>query len=157
VSGVPGAGAAVSRQWFEDVVVGQSIPTLTVTVDPVQMFFFSAATYNGHRIHYDHRWATEVEGLSDIVVQGPLQAALLARAVTDWMGPTGRLVRFAVQNRASAHPGERLHFSAEVTAIHDQGDDGLVDLELRGWKDGDQLLSPGTATVRLPKRPRATQ
>jgi hypothetical protein len=29
-------------------------------------------------------------------------------------------------------------------------------LELRGCKDDDQLLSPGTATVQLPKRPPAT-
>ncbi len=104
-----------TRQWFDDVAVGQSIPVLRVTVDPVQMFFFSAATYNGHRIHYDHRWATEVEGHPDIVVQGPLQAALLARALTDWMGPTGRLVRFAVQNRASA-------LSGRAAALQRRGD-----------------------------------
>jgi acyl dehydratase len=149
-----GGGVAVTRRWFDDIAVGQSIPVLSVTVDAVQMFFFSAATYNGHRIHYDQRWATEVEGHPDIVVQGPLQAALLARALTDWMGATGRLVRFAVQNRATAHPGEPLCFSAEVRAVHDQGDDGLVELELRAHKrgDGDVLLAPGTATVRLPKR-----
>ena len=38
--------------YYEDVDAGHAIPVLTVTVDETQMFFFSAATYNGHRIHY---------------------------------------------------------------------------------------------------------
>src|SRR3954463_7359018 len=93
---------------FEDVDAGDSIPELTVTVDETQMFFFSAATYNGHRIHYDKHWAREVEGYDDLLVQGPLLAALLARALGDWIGGRGRLVCFSVQNRAVAHPGQRL-------------------------------------------------
>jgi len=64
--------------YFEEVDTGDVIPVLTVTVDETQMFFFSAATYNGHRIHYDKQWARDVEGYDDVLVQGPLQAALLA-------------------------------------------------------------------------------
>ncbi|WP_029136455.1 MaoC/PaaZ C-terminal domain-containing protein [Nakamurella lactea] len=144
---------------FDDVNVGDEIPTLTVTVDPTQMFFFSAATYNGHRIHYDRQWAKEVEGYPDIVVQGPLQAALLARAVTDWIGSAGTLVNYAVQNRASAFPGDELRFRGVVTAVRAEiGADtagpatGLVDLEITGLKGDGQVLMPGTATVRLPRR-----
>ena len=141
------------QTYFEDVSVGAAIPTLSVTVDETQMFFFSAATYNGHRIHYDKNWAKDVEGYPDILVHGPLQAALLARAVTDWAGADGRLVSYAVQNRASAFPGEELRFAGTVTAKHDDGDGhGLVDLEIRGEKGEDQVLMPGTATVSLPKR-----
>jgi hydroxyacyl-ACP dehydratase HTD2-like protein with hotdog domain len=142
------------QTYFEDVSVGDAIPTLAVTVDPTQMFFFSAATYNGHRIHYDKTWATEVEGYPDILVHGPLQAALLARAVTDWVGPDGRLVSYAIQNRASAFPGEELRFAGTVTGKHDADDDGrgLVDLEIRGEKGEAEVLMPGTATVSLPRR-----
>jgi Uncharacterized conserved protein len=138
--------------YYEDVEVGQAIPTLVTSVDPVQMFFFSAATYNGHRIHYDRAWATEVEGYPDIVVQGPLQAALLARAVTEWIGGAGRLVRFAVQNRASCFPGEELHFGGTVTGKREADGAALVDLEIRGAKADGQLLMPGTAVVALPRR-----
>jgi hydroxyacyl-ACP dehydratase HTD2-like protein with hotdog domain len=143
------------QTYFEDVSVGDAIPTLSVTVDETQMFFFSAATYNGHRIHYDKTWATEVEGYPNILVHGPLQAALLARAVTDWAGPDGRLVGYAIQNRASAFPGEELRFAGTITAKRDGNDDygrGLVDLEIRGEKGDAQILMPGTATVSLPKR-----
>jgi 3-methylfumaryl-CoA hydratase len=46
-------------------------------VDPVLLFRFSALTFNGHRIHYDWKYATEVEKYPGLVVQGPLQALLL--------------------------------------------------------------------------------
>lgn len=138
--------------YFEDVNAGDEIPTLSVTVDPVQMFFFSAATYNGHRIHYDKTWATEVEGYPDILVHGPLQAALLARALTDWAGGGGRLVNYAVQNRATAFPGEELRFKGTVTAKREENGVALVDLAIQGEKGENEVLMPGTATVSLPRR-----
>jgi 3-methylfumaryl-CoA hydratase len=48
-----------------------------VAVDPVLLFRFSALTFNGHRIHYDRTYATEVERYPGLVVHGPLQAILL--------------------------------------------------------------------------------
>ena len=112
--------------YYEDVDTGDAIPVLTVTVDETQMFFFSAATYNGHRIHYDNERARDVEGYDDVLVQGPLQAALLSRALTDWIGGDGRLVAFSVQNRAVAYPGQDLTFGGVITEKHP---DGLVDLD----------------------------
>jgi 3-methylfumaryl-CoA hydratase len=46
-------------------------------INPVFLFRFSALTFNGHRIHYDWRYATEVEKYPGLVVHGPLQALLL--------------------------------------------------------------------------------
>lgn len=142
---------AADQIFYEDVQPGDALPTLTVTVDETQMFFFSAATYNGHRIHYDKDWARTVEGYDDVLVQGPLQAALLARAVTDWIGGRGRLVDYSVQNRAVAFPGEELNFGGVVTAKRLADNTGLVDVDIAGRR-GDTVLMPGTATVALPRR-----
>jgi 3-methylfumaryl-CoA hydratase len=49
----------------------------TVAADPVLLFRYSGLTMNGHRIHYDRPYATEVEGYDGLVVHGPLQATLL--------------------------------------------------------------------------------
>jgi len=54
--------AAWTRQW---------------TPDDVLLFRYSALTFNGHRIHYDRRYVTEVEGYPGLVVHGPLLATLL--------------------------------------------------------------------------------
>jgi 3-methylfumaryl-CoA hydratase len=52
-----------------------------ITPDPVLLFRFSAITFNGHRIHYDRSYATEVEGYPGLVVHGPLTATLLIELV----------------------------------------------------------------------------
>ncbi|AJZ57049.1 hypothetical protein OI25_7419 [Paraburkholderia fungorum] len=48
-----------------------------ITPDPVQLFRYSALTFNGHRIHYDEAYAKQAEGYPALVVQGPLIATLL--------------------------------------------------------------------------------
>jgi 3-methylfumaryl-CoA hydratase len=48
-----------------------------VLPDEVLLFRYSALTFNGHRIHYDRRYVTEVEGYPGLVVHGPLLATLL--------------------------------------------------------------------------------
>lgn len=49
------------------------------TVHPTEtmLFRYSALTFNGHRIHYDRRYAERVEGYAGLVVHGPLIATLL--------------------------------------------------------------------------------
>lgn len=55
----------------------QAAWTREITPDPVFLFRYSALTQNGHRIHYDRRYVTEVEGYPGLVVHGPLLATLL--------------------------------------------------------------------------------
>ncbi|MEO7760467.1 MAG: MaoC family dehydratase N-terminal domain-containing protein [Casimicrobiaceae bacterium] len=45
--------------------------------DDVLLFRYSALTFNGHRIHYDRRYVTSVEGYPGLIVHGPLIATLL--------------------------------------------------------------------------------
>lgn len=48
-----------------------------IVPDDVLLFRYSALTFNGHRIHYDRRYATAEEGYPGLVVHGPLIATLL--------------------------------------------------------------------------------
>ena len=54
--------------------------TETFLPNTVTLFQFSALTYNGHRIHYDHPYTTEREGYPGLLVHGPLTALLLLDA-----------------------------------------------------------------------------
>jgi len=80
----------------------------TVVPDDVLLFRYSALTFNGHRIHYDRRYVTEVEGYPGLVVHGPLIATLLL----DLLGrerPTATVARFdfkAVSPLFDLHPFE---------------------------------------------------
>lgn len=48
-----------------------------IVPDDVLLFRYSALTFNGHRIHYDRKYVTEVEGYPGLIVHGPLIATLL--------------------------------------------------------------------------------
>lgn len=58
---------------------GGAAPAWRHTVRPTEtlLFRYSALTFNTHRIHYDRRYATDVEGYAGLVVHGPLIATLM--------------------------------------------------------------------------------
>jgi 3-methylfumaryl-CoA hydratase len=62
----PAPTAAGKGEWQREIVP-----------DDVLLFRYSALTFNGHRIHYDRRYVTEVEGYPGLIVHGPLIATLL--------------------------------------------------------------------------------
>jgi len=77
-----------------------------ITPDDVLLFRYSALTFNGHRIHYDRRYVTEVEGYPGLVVHGPLIATLLADLVRRHV-PAARMDGFefkAVRPMYDLHP-----------------------------------------------------
>lgn len=57
-----------------------------LTPDTVLLFRYSALTFNGHRIHYDHPYATGVEGYGGLVVHGPLQATWMLNLASKVLG-----------------------------------------------------------------------
>jgi len=61
--------------------------------DDVLLFRYSALTFNGHRIHYDRRYVTEVEGYPGLIVHGPLIATLLIDLLRSKM-PRARVATF---------------------------------------------------------------
>lgn len=61
--------------------------------DDVLLFRYSALTFNGHRIHYDRKYVTEVEGYPGLIVHGPLIATLLADLLRRNL-PGARLLTF---------------------------------------------------------------
>ena len=62
----PPQRAATGAAWQREIVP-----------DDVLLFRYSALTFNGHRIHYDRKYVTEVEGYPGLIVHGPLIATLL--------------------------------------------------------------------------------
>lgn len=129
-----------------DVVVGEELGAQTRNASRVQLFLYSAATHNPHRIHYDRDYAVS-EGHPDIIVHGPLQGAWLSQYVTDWAGPRGRMLTLEWQNRRSAQPEHDYVFRGVVRGV--EGD--VVHLDV--WaEDGEgTVVMPGSATVRLPE------
>jgi 3-methylfumaryl-CoA hydratase len=85
----PAAGDTAQWQWRKPAIV-----------DSVMMFRYSAVTFNGHRIHYDHPYVTGEEGYPGLVVHGPLLATLMAELACE-REPGRRVSEFSFSGK---HP-----------------------------------------------------
>lgn len=84
----------------------QAMWSRTIVPDDVLLFRYSALTFNGHRIHYDRRYVTQVEGYPGLIVHGPLIATLLVDLLRRSL-PGTRLAEFdfkAVRPTFDLHP-----------------------------------------------------
>jgi len=87
--GTPPGGERVAHEDKDEAEFRQR-----VRPDPVLLFRYSALTFNGHRIHYDHPYVTQQEGYPGLVVHGPLTATLLLEAFRA-AHPVERVRRYA--------------------------------------------------------------
>jgi 3-methylfumaryl-CoA hydratase len=114
----------------------------TARPNPVVLARYSALTANGHRIHYDLPYATQVEGYPSLLVHGPLMATIVSESVRR-DHPDRELVGFTCR-------AQRPYFLGSDATIRLAGSaDDRVELEL---SDGaGEVGSPAnlTATVTM--------
>ncbi|MGW8420079.1 FAS1-like dehydratase domain-containing protein [Comamonas sp. HJ-2] len=87
-------------------LAGQAAWSRSIVPDDVLLFRYSALTFNGHRIHYDRRYVTQVEGYPGLIVHGPLIATLLLDLLRRQL-PGARVVAFdfkALRPTFDLHP-----------------------------------------------------
>lgn len=80
----------------------------SIVADAVTLFRYSALCFNGHRIHYDYPYATEVEGYPRLVVNGSLSALFAAEHVHAAWGGAG-LAGITTRNTAPLFEGESFY------------------------------------------------
>jgi len=107
----PGEGRFDASAW--DV-------TRDVLPSPALLFRYSALTFNTHRIHYDHPYATGAEGYRGLVVHGPLIATLLLDLARRTLESEAALATFSFRAVSPAVADEPLHLALR------QEDGGLI-------------------------------
>jgi 3-methylfumaryl-CoA hydratase len=101
-----GSPQATANMAYEQAGASSYSEVITPT-DPL-LFRYSALTFNGHRIHYDRKYVTEVEGYPGLIVPGPLMATLLA-GLGHKLNPEARIASFefrALKPVFDLHPFE---------------------------------------------------
>jgi hydroxyacyl-ACP dehydratase HTD2-like protein with hotdog domain len=116
----------------------------------VQLFAFSAATWNAHRIHYDPDYARD-EGYPDIIVQSHLHANFVLQALMKTLGPDARVQRFSFQNRAFALPDQRLTTRGKLLDKRSVPNGLQLEYELEEVNDRGDVCVRALATVLLPE------
>lgn len=134
---------------FDAITIGDELPGREHQPDLIQLFLFNAVIWNPHRIHYDAEYATQAEGYSGVVVDGPLQADWLSQILVEWAGPEAQLLSFAYTNRRAAFLGETLQTGGSVTAKDPESRTVTVELHVRNDK-GD-VTTPARGVVRFAK------
>ena len=133
-----------------DITVGDAAPPLVIeNLSRTHFVKYAGASGDFNPMHHDDTIAAQV-GNPSVFGHGMLTAGLMARVVKDWFGPEA-MRRFNVRFAKQVWPGETLTFTAVVTGVHDDGDQGLVDVELSAKNaDGEEKLA-GTATAVVVK------
>ena len=110
-----------------------------LTPDEVLLFRYSALTFNGHRIHYDRPYVTQVEGYPGLVVHGPLIATLLVDLLRR-NAPDAFVRRFEFKAVRPSFDGQPLHLKGEPQA------DGRT---VRLWAHGGEGWAAMQATAGI--------
>ena len=127
--------------------VGMAIPERQHYCDEVQQMLYNASLWNGHRIHFDMPYATEVEGYPGLVMAGPLMGDWLHQVVDEWLGDAGTITGIEYSNRIAAYVGDTVTAGGTITAYDEST--GQVTLEVFVKNERDEILTPGVVTVRL--------
>ncbi|MFK0007690.1 MaoC family dehydratase N-terminal domain-containing protein [Paenarthrobacter sp. NPDC090520] len=117
----------------------------TVDIDPALLFRFSALTYNAHRIHYDRDYAVNTEGYPGLVVHGPLQAVLLADALSLVL-PNHRPTSFTFRSTAPAFDNAPLQLRYRSST-----EPGVA--ELAAFSNGTQTMTATAVLTPEARRP----
>ena len=145
------AATEQKQVYFEDVEVGQEVPSIKIAPSTQQLVHWAAASGDFYQIHYDTEFAKST-GLQSIIVHGALKHALLGRMLWEWVRYDGKIKRYGVSYRGMDLPAQEMTLRGTVTAKRQEGGENLVEVEIWTENPQGQKTTPGTATVALPSR-----
>ena len=111
-----------------EVKTGQTLPELAYDVTATTVVLGALASRDWRPMHHDKDFAQQRNGVRDIFLNTPNQAAWFERYLTDWSGPYGRLGRMQFRMRDSVFPGDRMLFRGSVERVE-------TDAAGCGWAD----------------------
>jgi acyl dehydratase len=100
----------------KDIQVGDQLPELLVDVSATTVVLGALAARDFRPMHHDKDFAQN-QGVKNIFLNTPNQAAWYERYLTDWAGPLARPAGVAFKMKASVLPGDTMKFNATVTNI----------------------------------------
>lgn len=146
-----GRGGKMPKVYYEDVEVGQEIPTLTKNCSPQQLVMWAAASGDFYQIHYDVDFAKN-NNLPGIIVHGALKHAFLGQMLYEWTGDVRSVKRWGCQYRGMDFPNQDIICKGVITKKYQQDGQNILELDIWTENPEGQKTTPGTAVVSLPSR-----
>jgi len=135
---------------LDQVKVGESLPELAIDVTATTVVAGAIASRDYRPMHHDKDFAVDRNGLRNIFINTPHNAAFFERFITDWTGPKGRLGKIQFRMKHSVFPGDRMVFHGKVEKV-EQDAVGCGWVGLSVWLTvGEKTTTECTARIALP-------
>jgi acyl dehydratase len=129
-----------------DEIIAAEFGPLTI-VDTVR---WAGVQENTERTHWDREFVREHSGLRTFIASGGYRQALLARALTDWLGRCGRLRRLRVRHVAPTSEGDMLRYSVRVRETTDLASGTSLACDIEGKNQQHEQVLVGSCVLILP-------
>jgi acyl dehydratase len=137
---------------LDRVEVGQALPELSYDVTATTVVLGALASRDWRPMHHDKDFAQQRNGVRDIFLNTPNQAAWFERYLTDWSGPRGRLARMRFRMRDSVFPGDRMVLRGAVEKLErDEAGCGFAEIAVT-LSVGERVCTECAARIALPTR-----
>ena len=138
-----------TQNYYEDINVGDKIPTLQKDPTTQQLVKYAGASGDYYQIHYDKSFAL-ANKLPNVILHGALKNAFLGQLMTDFIGFEGELKKLTVQYRAMDIPGTPVFAKGIVTKKYVEDGENIIECDIRLETHEGKATTPGTAKVSLP-------
>ena len=105
---------------MKNVKVGDQVPAITKHCTLTSMIAYAGATWDWHRLHYDHEYL-ESKGLAAPVVDGQVFGAYVVQAIQDWLGDSAFISELDFRYAGLVFAEEHVQVSGEVTEVSGEG------------------------------------
>ncbi len=136
--------------YFEDVTEGDEAPVRSLVLDRTDLVRYAGASGDYNPMHHDEVKA-KAAGQPSVFGHGMFSMGFLGSAITDFVG-VGNVRRYQVRFAKQTWPDEELITRVVVTAKRADGDDHLVDLDVRLANAAGEEKVVGEATAAVPSR-----
>src|ERR1700722_4645909 len=115
--------------YFEDIGEGDEAPVRTLVLDRTDLVVYAGASGDYNPMHHDEVKAKQA-GQPSVFGHGMFSMGFLGSAITDYLG-IGNVRRFQVRFAKQTWPDEKLETKIVVSGKRTDGDDHLVDFDVR--------------------------
>ena len=136
---------------FEDVQVGDEVPTLVKHPTTRQLVKWAGASGDWFEIHYDKDVALK-NGLPGVIVHGWLPFCAYGQMLRDWVGLEGDIKAMNCTYRGMLLPGYDHSYKGKVTKKYEGSGENLVDCELYCEDQEGKVANQAAVTVCLPSK-----
>ena len=137
--------------YFEDIGEGDEAPVRSLVLDRTDLVVYAGASGDYNPMHHDEVKA-RAAGQPSVFGHGMFSMGFLGSAITDYVG-IGHVRRFQVRFAKQTWPDEKLSTKIVVTGKRTEGQDHLVDLDVRLLNEDGEEKVVGEATAVVAARP----